>query len=383
MSHPSTARRRPRHTGRLAVAALAVATAVLPLSALEPASAAQVSVETASALIGADQVRPSDNPVVLRSAPRKLAVTYTHKGEERTLDDFLTATRTNGFVVLDGQDIVLERYVGANRDMRFQSWSMAKSFTSAAIGIALSEGHIRSIDDPVTRYLPELKGSGFDGVSIRNLLRMSSGIEWEETKGAPQLQALAQRGRPLKNFAARQKRGWKPGSRFEYTSVNSFVLARLIGQTTGMPYHRYVQEKIWKPAGMESSVLIGNDSSGDNLGYCCFHATDRDFARFGLLYLRGGKAHGKQVVPASWVRRSTKPSASFNERYGLHWWLGGGGEKDYMAAGFGGQHIYVSPKHDVVIVKSVISTPGGQIDLDEAFTAFRAVAAEVARTRTN
>ncbi len=383
MSHPSTARRRPRHTGRLAAAALAVATAVIPVSVLEPASAAQVSVETASALIGADQVRPSGNPVVLRSAPRKLAVTYTHKGEERTLDDFLTATRTNGFVVLDGQDIVLERYVGADRDMRFQSWSMAKSFTSAAIGIALGEGHIRSIDDPVTRYLPELKGSGFDGVSIRNLLRMSSGIEWEETKGAPQLQALAQRGRPLKNFAARQKRGWKPGSRFEYTSVNSFVLARLIGQTTGMPYHRYVQEKIWKPAGMESSVLIGNDSSGDNLGYCCFHATDRDFARFGLLYLRGGKAHGKQVVPASWVRRSTKPSASFNERYGLHWWLGGGGEKDYMAAGFGGQHIYVSPKHDVVIVKSVISTPGGQIDLDEAFTAFRAVAAEVARTRTS
>ncbi|MEU4513511.1 serine hydrolase [Nonomuraea wenchangensis] len=383
MSHPSTVRRRPSRTGRLAIAALAAVTAVLPVSALEPVLAAPVSAETASALIGTDLVHPSGNPVVLRSAPRKLAVTYTHKGEERTLDDFLKATRTNGFVVLDGQDIVLERYVGANRDMRFQSWSMAKSFTSAAIGTALSEGHIRSIDDPVTRYLPELKGSGFDGVSIRNLLRMSSGIEWEETKGAPQLQALAQRGRPLKSFAARQKRGWKPGSRFEYTSVNSFVLARLIGQTTGMPYHRYVQEKIWKPAGMESSVLIGNDSSGDNLGYCCFHATDRDFARFGLLYLRGGKAHGKQVVPASWVRRSTKPSASFNERYGLHWWLGGGGEKDYMAAGFGGQHIYVSPKHDVVIVKSVISTPGGQVDLDEAFTAFRAVAAEVARTRAD
>ncbi|MEU6722948.1 serine hydrolase [Nonomuraea wenchangensis] len=383
MSHPSTARRRPRHRGRLAVAALAVAAAMIPVSALEPASAAQVSAETASALIGTDPVNPSGNPVVLRSAPRKLAVTYTHKGEERTLDDFLKATKTNGFVVLDGQDIVLERYVGADRDMRFQSWSMAKSFTSAAIGIALREGHIRSIDDPVTRYLPELKRSGFDGVSIRNLLRMSSGIEWEETKGAPQMQALAQRGQPLKNFAARQKRGWKPGSRFEYTSVNSFVLARLIGQTTGMPYDRYVQEKIWKPAGMESSALIGNDSSGDSLGYCCYHATARDFARFGLLYLRDGKAHGKQVVPSSWVRRSTKPSASFNERYGLHWWLGGDGEKDYMAVGFGGQHIYVSPKHDVVIVKSVISTPGGQVDLDEAFTAFRAVAAEVVRTRTD
>lgn len=388
MPHRSNTRHRPRRGARpvaAAVAALAAAAAMISTNTPALAGTARPAAEPAAradlARGGTDTVRPSRNPVVLRDAPRKLSVTYTYQGEERTLDEYLERTGTKGFVVLDGQDVVLERYDGADRDTRFQSWSVAKSFTSAAIGIALREGHIRSIDDPVTRYLPELKGSGFDGVSIRNLLRMSSGIAWNEVRDAPRMQALAERGRPLRNFAARQRNGWKPGSRFEYTSVNSFVLARLITKTTGMPYHRYVQEKIWKPAGMESAAYLGNDGNGDSLGYCCYHATSRDYARFGLLYLRGGKAHGKQVVPASWVRRSTTPSSKNNERYGLHWWLGGPGEKDFMAAGFGGQHIYVSPEHNVVIAKSVVSSQRGRVDQEEALTVFRAVAAEVARTR--
>lgn len=395
MPHSNTARRRPRRAaataGALAAALAVIGTAIPADAATGSASAGTTAIgaistdatadAAASARTGLDVMRPSGKPVVLRDAPRKLSVTYTYAGVERTLDEYLKATRTNGFVVLDGQDVVFERYSGASRTTRFQSWSVAKSFTSAAIGVALKERRIRSIDDPVTRYLPELKGSGFDGVSIRNLLRMSSGIAWSEARDAPRMQALAERGRPLRNFAARQRRGWTPGSRFEYTSVNSFVLARLITRTTGMPYHRYVQERIWKPAGMASTAFVGNDSSGDGLGYCCFHATSRDFARFGLLYLRDGKAHGRQVVPASWVRRSTSPSSAANPRYGLHWWLGGDGERDFMAAGLGGQHVYVSREHGVVIAKSVISPPRGRPDQEEALAVFRAVAAEVARTR--
>ncbi|MFI6735890.1 serine hydrolase domain-containing protein [Nonomuraea sp. NPDC050451] len=324
----------------------------------------------------ADVLRPSAHPVKLRTTPRELSVTYTYQGQEHTLDDFLTRTKTNGFLVLDGQDVVTERYTGANRNTRFQSWSMAKSFTSAAIGIALGEGRIRSIDDPVDRYLPELVRSGYAGVPISALLRMSSGIDWDEATDAPRLQAAANKGYPIRKLAARQKKGWDWGTRFEYTSMNSFVLARLVTKATGVPYHEYVERKIWRPAGMESTATVGNDSHGDSLGYCCYHATDRDFARFGLLYLRGGKAGGRQVVPASWVRASTTPSP-VNPRYGLHWWLGGSG--DFMAAGFGGQYIYVSPRHSVVVVKSAIA--GGRPDQEEALTAFRAVAAEVARTR--
>ncbi|MEU8206957.1 serine hydrolase [Streptosporangium sp. NPDC049046] len=366
------------------VAALTLIGSAAPAGALAMTSASLAPASSPSAPVVAeagafDLVRPSANPVRLRSDPRKLSVTYTYEGDERTLDDFLARTKTNGFVVLDGQKIVDERYVEADRNTRFQSWSMAKSFTSAAIGIALQEGHIRSIDDQVTRYLPELRGSGYDGVSIRNLLRMSSGIAWDERSDIPKVQMAVKRGRSVEKLAARQVRGWKPGSRFEYTSMNSFVLADIVSRATGTPYHRYVEKKIWQPAGMESTARIEKDTTGDSLGYCCYHATDRDFARFGLLYLRDGKAAGRQVVPSAWVKKSTTPSASFNAGYGLHWWLGDGDEGDFMAAGFGGQYVYVSPKHGVVVVKSTVSTSAH--DQREALVAFRAVAAEVAKSR--
>lgn len=355
-----------RITRPVRAAALATAMATfLTLVSTSPASAETV-----------DVIKPSAHPIALRDAPRKLTVSYTYQGQEHTLDDFLARTKTNGFVVLDGRNIVTERYVDASRTTRFQSWSIAKSFTSAAVGIALDEGKIRSIDDPVDKYLPKLARSGYAGVSVRDLLRMSSGIAWNEVTDVPRLQAAANKGRSIKKVAAQQVRSWEPGSRFEYTSMNSFVLARLVTKATGVPYHRYVERKLWRPAGMESTAKVGNDSHGDSLGYCCYYATDRDFARFGLLYLRGGKANGRQVVPASWVKASTKPSPQ-NPSYGLHWWLGEG--RDFMAAGFGGQYIYVSPQYGVVIVKSTVTA--GRPDQQEALVAFRAAAAEVARTR--
>lgn len=331
-----------------------------------------LTLATAHTAPPADVIRPSADPVPLVNANRPLSVTYTYKGEQHTLDDFLTRTKTNGFLVLRGQKIVHERYTGANRTTRFQSWSMAKSFTSAAIGVALKEGHIRSLDDPVTRYVPELRGSGYDGVSIKNLLRMSSGVEWDEAKDVPKMQAAAAKGLPLTPMVTKRGSDWEPGTQFEYNSMNSYVLARVLTEATGTPYHRYVEKKIWRPAGMAGTARIDADGDGNSLGYCCFHATDRDYARFGLLFLRQGKANGKQVVPASWVKASTSPSG-VNPRYGLHWWLGGG--KDFMAAGFGGQYIYVSPEHNVVIVKSTTST--GAHDQEEVLAAFKAVAAAV------
>ncbi|MQY09078.1 serine hydrolase domain-containing protein [Actinomadura macrotermitis] len=325
---------------------------------------------------GFDPLPPSSDPVKLRTALRSLKVSYTYKGQKHTLDDYLARTGTQGFVVLDGQDVVFERYSFAARDTLFQSWSMAKSFTSAAFGIALGDGKISSIDDTVTKYVPELRGSGYDGVSLRDLLRMSSGIEWNEPTSIPPVHVAASLGVPITRFAAEAKRGWEPGSRFEYTSMNSFVLSWVIARATGVPYHRYVAERLWQPAGMESRAYLGNDSNGNSLGYCCYYATDRDFARFGLLYLRGGVANGRQVVPRSWVTESTRPSAPFNKGYGLQWWLGEDG--DYEANGLAGQHIFVSPRTGVVIVKSTLATLVGEEETD---TAFRAVAAEVARTR--
>ncbi|GAA2403508.1 serine hydrolase [Actinomadura vinacea] len=372
-------RRRALAAGAVAAAtALVFSTAPAVQAGPPPAPPSRATME---ATRGFDMLHPSRHPVVLRDAPRRLNVTYTHKGRKRTLEQFLATTGTQGFVVLDaarGQEVVFERYSLADRDTRFQSWSVAKSFTSAAVGVALGEGAIDSIADPVTKYLPELAGSGFDGVSIRDLLRMSSGIAWNEYFDVPPVHVAASLGSPLPAMAKLRKRAWKPGSRFEYTSMNSFVLAWLVSRTTGVPYHRYVEQKLWQPAGMEATVQLGNDSNGNSMGYCCYYATDRDYARFGLLYLRGGRADGRQVVPESWVRESTRPSASFNKDYGLHWWVGENG--DFMATGLAGQHIYVSPKREVVIVKSTLATIIGE---DETEAAFRAVAAEVARTRAS
>ncbi|TDC87503.1 serine hydrolase domain-containing protein [Actinomadura sp. 7K507] len=371
-------RRRP-WTIALTTTALAAALAAAPAHAAPatPPPPAPPPAAVAEHRAGFDPLLPSSDPVELREAYRPLPVTYTHDGRTHTLDDYLARTGTQGFVVLDGHDIVFERYFAADRNSLFQSWSVAKSFTSAAVGIALGEGHIDSIDDPVTRYLPELDGSGFDGVSLLDLLRMSSGIEWNETTDIPPVHVAASLGHPLTEMAKQQKRGWEPGTRFEYTSMNSFVLGWVVARATGVPYHSYVQEKIWEPAGMAAKAFLGNDSSGNSMGYCCYYATDRDFARFGLLYLNGGKANGRQVVPASWVAQSTRPSAPFNQGYGLQWWLGEDG--GFSANGLGGQLIWVSPRYDVVIVKSALFTVLGE---DETDAAFEAVAAEVARTRS-
>jgi CubicO group peptidase (beta-lactamase class C family) len=337
-------------------------------------------------LVAKKTLRPSARPVRLREAIRPLPVSYEWAGRRHTIDDFLERSGTLGFVVLDGRKIVAERYRGVGRDTRFQSWSVAKSFTGTAVGIALGEGRIRSIDDPVTRYVPELGRSGYAGVSIRDLLRMSSGIAWEETRDVPVAHVGVAGGASIQWMAGRQRRGWAPGSRFEYTSMNSFVLAWVVSRATGTPFRDYLQRRIWNAAGMAGTAYLGSDRYGAELGYCCIHATARDFARFGLLFLRNGRAGGRQVVPESWVRASTRPSAPFNEPegetssgYGFQWWIGGGGHGDYMASGLGGQRIYVSPRHGVVITKNTVysDTSGG-----EELTAFRAVAAYVAATRS-
>lgn len=349
----------------------AQAEAATPEVAPAPPNAAQLY----GVLPGADALTPSADPVNLISEPRPLDVTYTVDGKNYTLDDYLNRT-TQGFVVLDGDKIVKEWYsFGNSKDTLFQSWSMAKSFTSDAIGIALGEGKIRSLEDKVTDYVPELAGSGYGDVSLHNLLRMSSGIQWNETLDDIPLHLGVSLGlQSTLGFAKVRTRAWEPGSQFNYASMDTAVLALVLQRSTGVPYFQYLQDKIWGPAGMASGAYLGNDHHGNNLGYCCVYATDRDFARFGKMMLDGGVVHGREVVPASWVSAATTPSGVSPE-YGLQWWLDG--DEGYYASGLGDQKIYVSTKHNVVIVKSTF------LNLDQSHTtpAFRALAAEVARTR--
>ncbi|MCD0453509.1 beta-lactamase family protein [Actinocorallia sp. API 0066] len=326
-------------------------------------------------LPGFDALSASHRPVRLVSAPRPLDVTYTVDGKRHTLNDYLRRT-AQGFVVLDGNRIVKEWYArGYSQRFLFQSWSMAKSLTSDAVGIALHEGRIKSLSDPVARYVPELDGSAYGDVSLFNLLRMSSGVAWSEVPDTVPQHVLSSLGaRSTLRAAASARRGWEPGSRFNYNSLDTAVLSLVLQRATGQPFHAYVQRKIWGPAGMGGTAYLGNDSHGNGMGYCCLYATDRDFARFGKLMLDGGRVGGRQVVPASWVRAATTPSG-VSPSYGLQWWIDPG--HGFYASGAFDQKIYVSTRHHVVIVRSTLYNPADA----ETLPALRAVAAEVARTR--
>lgn len=343
--------------------------------AAEPVPAPSADVWPYSVLPGFDPLRASATPAVLVNAPRDLNVTYTVDGETRTLQSYLDRT-AQGFVVLDGNKIVKEWYAGGyTKNSLFQSWSMAKSFTSSAVGVALAEGDIASIDDTVAKYVPELGASAFGNVSLRDLLRMSSGMNWNESiDNVPLHVGVSMGWSSTPQYARTLKAGWKPGSRFNYNSVNTAVLALVVQRATGVPFHRYMQAKIWGPSGMSSTAYVGNDSHGNGLGYCCIYATGRDFARFGKMMLDGGTVAARRVLPTSWVTASTSPSG-VSPGYGLQWWIDG--NEGFYASGFGDQKIYVSTRHRVVIVRTTFLNG----ESGETLAALRAVAAEVARTR--
>ncbi|MFC0039957.1 serine hydrolase domain-containing protein [Actinomadura rayongensis] len=335
-------------------------------------------------------------PLAVRNAP--VNPRYSFGGRTSTLDDFLARSSTLGYLVLRGGTIVDERYfAGYDAASRFNSWSVGKSITATAVGAAVADGRIASVADPVTKYVPELRGTGYDGVAIRDLLQMASGHKYDETdyanpfKGSTFTTIRMVLGASLTSQAREAERDVPPGTRWNYDSMNTFVLGWLVAKATGTPLSTYVREKIWQPAGMQSPMLMGRDYQGSDIGYCCYHATVRDFARFGLLYLRDGRAGGRQVIPSGWNNDSTRATAPYLQPhhltpaapdsaenaygYGYQWWLGDQG--DYAAIGILGQFVYISPRRDVVIVKTSQDL-NSELHMAEALPAFRAVADAVA-----
>ncbi|MFZ0658928.1 MAG: serine hydrolase [Candidatus Binataceae bacterium] len=303
-----------------------------------------------------------------------LHVTYNFKGKSRTLDDLLARSRTQGFLVIKDGKIVDERYFnGADDKTRFTSWSVAKSFTSTLVGLALADGKIKSLDDPVTDYLPELKGSGYDGVPIKDILEMSSGVKFNEEYGnlSSDVQimwnkTMTENSETLDEYAKTLGREEKPGTKFVYRSIDTGVLGLLVKRVTGMPMATMLSQRIWKPLGMEQDATWLTDGPGPDAteaGYCCINATLRDYGRFGLLFAHGGKIGDRQIVPASWIEAVTNPQGpqvgwgslfpGDPGAYGYQWWLMYPGEGHaYSAEGVFFQFIYVSPKYNMVIVKT-------------------------------
>jgi CubicO group peptidase (beta-lactamase class C family) len=301
-------------------------------------------------------VHAGEKPWPLRHAQHSLDAAFEFEvdGKRSTLGQFLIDTRVNAMLVLKDGEIVTEIYRhGSTAETRFISMSMSKSIISILCGLALQEGKLKSIDDPVVRYLPELKGTAYQDVTLRHLLTMRSGVQWnEEGKELAHQRALSldEEQAYYEDYAWQAKSASKPGSTFNYSTLDvqvlGWALSRAVGDVAG-----YMPERLWKPAGMEFSghwTMQGPRGKQREFYGAGFSATLRDFGRLGQLMLNGGVANGSQVVPRSWAIESTSRGEP-PKPYMYLWW--GANEKTaYAARGFRGQLIYVEPSTKLVVI---------------------------------
>lgn len=326
---------------------------------------------------------PRPSPIAYRPLDFAVRIPWGTDGW-LSLDEFERRTRTQALLILHRNDLVYEKYRnGATRNTLFPSFSVAKSVVAVLLRIAVAEGHIRSLSDPVTAYVPGLPPA-YAQVRIDDLLNMRSGIPVEERPTSVfSTLAYMYLTTDLDKFVTHLDGLDHAGkSRFEYRSVDYLLLGRAIASATGVSLARYLETKVWQPMGAQYPATWSVDSADTQVekAFCCLNARAIDFARFGLVNLHGGAVQGVRVLPASSVGRPPA-SASANPAfdYGGGWWLPrmGAAGADYTAIGIHGQYVYVDPATQTVIVK--LSDHGAE--QDEALTvgAFRALAAELAR----
>ncbi|MCD4736379.1 MAG: beta-lactamase family protein [Bacteroidales bacterium] len=297
-------------------------------------------------------------------------------------------SKTVAFLVIRNDSILFEEYfAGYDQASVVPSFSMSKSYISALIGIAIEEGYIKSVDDKVTNYVPELPSDQFSDLSIEHLLDMQSGIEYREGYTNPFGDvAKYYYGRNLKKYLAELNKEKEPGTQFRYKSIDSQLLGIILQNTTGRSPAQYLEEKIWQPLGMEFPASWSIDSKKHQTikAFCCLNAVARDYAKFGRLYLNKGNWNGNQIVPEDWVKKSTTFSAPKNRFiYSYQWWHNANytieedsiptdpltivkkrqtvsGEtvwvqakpgNDFFANGLLGQYIYVYPEKNIIIVR--------------------------------
>lgn len=347
------------------------------------------------------ETRPSDFSFRRSLDEASVASLFEAQPEVDRLDEFLAAQDTQAFLVVQDDAILYEKYFGgAARDSMVTSFSVAKSFVSALVGIAIGEGQIGGVRDPITAYLPELaeRDPRFSRITIEDLLRMSSGIRYAEFPFLTGDDAKTYYYPDLRGLALRHTRiVGQPGAAFLYNNYHPLLLGLILERATGVPVAEYLQEKIWKPLGMEhpGSWSLDSAATGFPKMESGINARAIDFARFGRLYLNGGAWEGRQVVPAAWVDESTRmepradrksyypdefdlPSARL--RYGYLWWGICRGERacDFAAEGNLGQMIYVSPRSKLIMVKN--SSGYGDLTWYQWDDLFSRVAAAFAET---
>lgn len=272
---------------------------------------------------------------------------------------YMETENVAGVLVIQDGRIRLERYgLGLGERDHWVSFSMTKSLTSTLVGTALKSGAIGSLEDPVTRYLPALAGGGYDGVNVRQLLTMTSGVRWNEDYFNPNsdvarfLQEPARPGEdPVVTYMGRLPRATEPGTRWNYSTGETNLVGSLVAAAEGKPLAQLLSERIWSRAGMEADAFWALDQGGREMGGCCVSATLRDWGRIGLLALEDGQPGGERIVPADWFAQAVVKQAETgepNEGYGFLWWTQDDGV--FGAYGIFGQAVRVDPERRLVIV---------------------------------
>jgi CubicO group peptidase (beta-lactamase class C family) len=349
-----------------------------------------------------DRVFPKRN-IAASSAPVPFAqgtaialpTSFTHAGANENAQAFLDRSDTTSLFVLKNGKIVYENYFkGATRDSRFTSWSVAKTFVGTLAGIAHAEGKIKSLDDRAVIYLPELQGKEYGNSTIRSLLQMASGVQFDETYHHPlsDINWFFYRtfilGQRADRVVQARERYAPPSSEFHYISSDTQLLGAIVARVYAKPLAKVLEEKLWQPLGMEQSAFWSIDrdrDDGQEIGFCCLNATARDFAKLGQLYLQDGQWHGKQVLSPKWVALATRPTESWQQPdendpddlgYAFKWWIPGWkkGEQqtEFLARGVW-QHIYVNTAKQVVIVRTSVD-PQANANTTRSLSLYRAIA---------
>jgi CubicO group peptidase (beta-lactamase class C family) len=277
-------------------------------------------------------------------------------GDEK-LDLFLRDHKTLAFLIIRNDSLLYQYYDESKTDTSIvTSFSVAKAFISALVGIAISEGKIPGTSTSIVSYFPELNNQGFEPVTIDHLLDHTSGIHYKEIKNHVGGNLEFYWGKDLSRDIFNIHPVFRPGEHFEYSNINTQLLAMILERATGMTVSKYLQEKIWEPIGMESPATWSLSNSGPDgieKAFCCLNARATDFAKFGRLYLNHGNWNGKQIIPESWIEQSLKSSKENGQRLTYHYNWGIGPKKygSFYAIGLYGQLIYVYPEKNVIIVR--------------------------------
>jgi CubicO group peptidase (beta-lactamase class C family) len=297
------------------------------------------------------------------------------------LDAYMEGQRSSAIVIIQDGKVRLEKYgLGFDGEGRWTSFSVAKSFTSTLVGAAIKDGYIKSLEDKVSAYIPDLKGSAYDDVTVRQLLTMTSGVRWNEdyedanadvakfnnAKADPGVDATV-------SYMRKLPRAHPPGTHWAYNTGETNLIGVLVTSATKKTLAGYLEEKIWKPLGMAQDGTWLLNSTGSEIGGCCIQAATTDYARFGQFVLNNGKIGDVQVVPVDWFSMATVKQVDIGEPghgYGFQWWTNDDGT--VAAQGIFGQGIFIDPARKLVIASNANwprATAGDSGDKREAFYA--------------